>query len=177
MRSRSSFKANVLRVCNGQALPAQVRPLKHKPRQGLHAQRLMGAPVVVELEPVANHTHRALLCFEAMPMQALLLQRANDTLHHAVVLRAVECDECLPQAMPGPKPQSLVKDVEQLGSPSPVEEQPEAGHELTLLVDQDSASCPAIAPTIVSRGWMTSGRLVTLAPAPMPRGPEITEMI
>lgn len=54
--------------------------------------------------------------------------------------------------LPGPKPQSPVQDVEQMGAPSSAEEQPEEGDMLALLVDQDSASCPAIPLTIVSRG-------------------------
>lgn len=52
----------------------------------LHAQRLVRAPVVVELDPVADHAAGVLLAFEAVPMCALLLQGADDPLDHPVLL-------------------------------------------------------------------------------------------
>lgn len=39
----------------------------------LHAQRLLRAPEVVELDPVADHAHGVLLDLEAVPMGTLLL--------------------------------------------------------------------------------------------------------
>lgn len=54
--------------------------------------------------------------------------------------------------LPDPKPRSPVQDTEQLSAPSSVEEQPGEGDMLALLVDQDSASCPVVPLTIVSRG-------------------------
>ena len=60
--------------------------------------------MVVELDPVADHSHRMLLGFEAVAVSALLLQRANDALDHAVLLRAVRCDELLLQAVAANQP-------------------------------------------------------------------------
>ena len=44
--------------------------------------------MVVELDPVADHPYRVLLGFEAVPVDTLLLQGADHTLDHAVLLRA-----------------------------------------------------------------------------------------
>ena len=55
--------------------------------------------MVVELDPVADHSHRVLLGFEAVPVDALLLQGADHALDHAVLLRAVRGDELLAQAV------------------------------------------------------------------------------
>jgi len=55
--------------------------------------------VVVELDPVADHTTGVLQGFEAVPVDALLLQRANHPLHEAVLLRGVGRDELLLQAI------------------------------------------------------------------------------
>src|SRR3546814_16556112 len=65
----------------------------------LHAQRLMWAPGVVELDPVADHPAGVLLGFNALPVRALLLERPDDALDHAVLLRAVRRDEFLVQAV------------------------------------------------------------------------------
>lgn len=51
--------------------------------------------MVVELDPVADHSHRVLLGFEAVPVDALLLQGADHALDHAILLRAVRGDELL----------------------------------------------------------------------------------
>ena len=59
----------------------------------------MWTPVVVELDPVTDHAGGVLLTLEAMPVGALLLQRADDPLHHAVLLRTVRGDELLLQAI------------------------------------------------------------------------------
>jgi hypothetical protein len=37
----------------------------------------MGAPAVVDPDPVADHAHRVLLALEAMPVNALLLDRSD----------------------------------------------------------------------------------------------------
>ena len=59
----------------------------------------MRAPVVIELNPVADDAHGMLLCLEAMPVDTLFLQRPDHSLDHAVLLRAVGRDELLPQAI------------------------------------------------------------------------------
>ena len=64
-----------------------------------HAQGLVRAPVVVEADPVGNHSACGLQGLEAVPMHALVLQRADHPLDHAVLLRAVGGDERLLQAM------------------------------------------------------------------------------
>lgn len=45
--------------------------------------------VVIELDPVANGTTGLLQGFEAVPVDALLLQRADHPLNQAVLLRSV----------------------------------------------------------------------------------------
>ena len=57
----------------------------------------MRAAVVVEGVPVTDDAHRMLGAFEAVAMYALLLQRADEALDHAVLLRAVGRDELLLQ--------------------------------------------------------------------------------
>lgn len=52
----------------------------------------MRPPVVVELDPIADHAHRMLLAFEAVPVCALLLQRPDDAFDHAVLLWTVRGD-------------------------------------------------------------------------------------
>lgn len=64
----------------------------------------MRTPVVVELDPVADHPDRVLLALEAMAVCTLLLQRADDTLDHAVLLRAMRRDEPLLQAIVAHQP-------------------------------------------------------------------------
>ena len=59
----------------------------------------MRPPVVVESDPVSNGSHGVQLAFEAMPMHALLLERANDALDHPVLLWAMRGDKLLPQAI------------------------------------------------------------------------------
>jgi len=59
----------------------------------------MGPLVVVELDPVADHAAGVLQGFEAVAVDALLLQRANHPLHEAVLLRGVGRDEFLLQAI------------------------------------------------------------------------------
>ena len=57
----------------------------------------MRTPVVVELDPVADHATGVLLVLEAVPVDTRLLQGA--ALDHAVLLRTVRGDERLPQAV------------------------------------------------------------------------------
>ena len=58
-----------------------------------------GRRFFVKRDPVADHSHRMLLAFEAMAVCALLLERTDDAFHHAVLLRAMRSDELLPQAV------------------------------------------------------------------------------
>ena len=59
----------------------------------------MRAPVVVKQDPIADHSAGVLQSFEAVPMCALLLDRPDDALNHAVLLRAVRRNELLTQAV------------------------------------------------------------------------------
>lgn len=51
--------------------------------------------MVVEPDPVGNHSHGMLLALKAMSVRALLLQRPDDAFDHAVLLWAVGRDELL----------------------------------------------------------------------------------
>lgn len=55
--------------------------------------------MVVELNPIANHTAGVLLTFEATVVRTLLLQRSDQSLDHAVLLWALWRDELLLQAI------------------------------------------------------------------------------
>ena len=57
----------------------------------------MWSPIVVKADPVANNAHCVLLAFEAMPMNALLLQRPYNALDHSILLRAMRRDKLLLQ--------------------------------------------------------------------------------
>lgn len=59
----------------------------------------MRAAVVVETDPVADDAVGVLDALEAVAVNALLLERPDDALHHAVLLRAVRGDELLLQAI------------------------------------------------------------------------------
>ena len=59
----------------------------------------MRAPVVVELDPVADHAAGVLLVLETVAVDALLLQCADDPLDHAVLLRTVRRVELLSQTV------------------------------------------------------------------------------
>ena len=59
----------------------------------------MWAPVVVEVDPVADEAAGVLQRLEPVPMHALLLERADHPLDQAVLLRAVRRDEFLAQAV------------------------------------------------------------------------------
>ena len=59
----------------------------------------MWALLVVEPDPVTQYTAGVLQGFEPVPVGTLLLDRADDPLDHAVLLRAVWGDELLLQAV------------------------------------------------------------------------------
>lgn len=59
----------------------------------------MRAVVVVEADPVFNDAGRVLDAFEAVAVNALLLERTDQALDHAVLLRAVRGDELLAKAV------------------------------------------------------------------------------
>lgn len=59
----------------------------------------MRAFVVVELDPVADCSGRVREAFEALPVDALFLQRSDQALHHTVLLRRMGRDELLTQAI------------------------------------------------------------------------------
>ena len=63
----------------------------------LHSQRLAGPAVVVKANPVTDDTAGVLQRLDAVVVSALLLERADDTLDHAVLLWAVRRDELLAQ--------------------------------------------------------------------------------
>ena len=54
---------------------------------------------VIELDPVADGAGRVLDALEAVAVNALLLQRPDHTLDHAVLLGAMRGDELLSQAV------------------------------------------------------------------------------
>lgn len=57
----------------------------------------MRAPVVVKAYPVSDHAAGVLYGLEAMSMRALFVERADHAFNHAILLRAVRCDELLTQ--------------------------------------------------------------------------------
>ncbi len=57
----------------------------------------MRPPIIVEGYPVTDDAHRMRLAFEAMPVDALFLQRPDNALDQSVLLRAMRCDELLLQ--------------------------------------------------------------------------------
>lgn len=59
----------------------------------------MRSPAVVEVDPVANYAACVLQRLESMTVDALLLERPDYELHHAVLLRTVRGDEFLSQAV------------------------------------------------------------------------------
>lgn len=54
---------------------------------------MMGLLVVVELDPFADHSASVLQGFEAVTVDALLLQRPNHPFHQSILLRGVGPDE------------------------------------------------------------------------------------
>ena len=59
----------------------------------------MWPPVVVEPNPVSNHSAGVLQGLESVAMHTLVFERADDPLHHAVLLWAVGGDELLLQTV------------------------------------------------------------------------------
>jgi hypothetical protein len=59
----------------------------------------VGASLVVEADPVADHAASVLQALEAVSMYALLFERTDRTLDHAVLLRVVRCDVLLAQTL------------------------------------------------------------------------------
>ena len=57
----------------------------------------MWSSVVVEADPVGDGAGRVLNAVEALAMDALLFERPDHALDHAVLLRAVRRDELLTQ--------------------------------------------------------------------------------
>lgn len=82
----------------------------------------MRSSVVVEADPVTNHAGSVLDAVEAMAVNALLFQRADHALYHAVLLRAVRGYELLLQPItpdqcrevPRGKNQAVVRTQEEL---------------------------------------------------------------
>lgn len=56
--------------------------------------------MIVELDPVGQHAAGMLEGFEAMPVNALLFDRANHALDQTILLRTVGCDEFLLEPIP-----------------------------------------------------------------------------
>lgn len=56
-----------------------------------------GGPMVVEMDPAPDQAAGVLQELEAVTMHALLLERADDPLDQAVLLRAMRRDELLAQ--------------------------------------------------------------------------------
>ena len=51
--------------------------------------------MIVEVDPISNGSGCVLKAFEAMPVDALLLQGPNDAFDHSVLLRTVRRNELL----------------------------------------------------------------------------------
>jgi hypothetical protein len=83
-------------ICLARAQSAQVMPLI-PPRPVSSSRRMMRARDVLEADPVPDRACGVLEAVEALAMDALLLERPDDALDHAVLLRAVRRDELLLQ--------------------------------------------------------------------------------
>ena len=59
----------------------------------------MGPSLVVETDPVADHTAGVLQTLEAVAMYALFFESTDHTFDHPVLLRVVWRDELLPQTV------------------------------------------------------------------------------
>jgi hypothetical protein len=66
---------------------------------GLHTQRLMRTPVVVKADLVRDYTAGVLQGLESVAVHALVLERSDHALDHAVLPWAVRGDELLLQAI------------------------------------------------------------------------------
>ena len=60
--------------------------------------------MVVEPNPVSQHSSRMLQCLKPLPVYTLLLDRSNDPLHQSVLLRAMRRDEFLLQSIASHQP-------------------------------------------------------------------------
>ena len=87
-------KISTLRLYTHPALPAQIRKLMHKPHQ------MFSFPAPDVPPPNSSHSVRMLLAFESALEHILLLERADDTLHHTDDRGKVRRDELSPQAVP-----------------------------------------------------------------------------
>lgn len=73
----------------------------------------MRSPMVVESDPVADRSSGVLDAVEALTMDALLLQRPDHTLHHAILLWAVRGDELLLEPVAADQGRELVAGEDQ----------------------------------------------------------------
>ena len=64
-----------------------------------HVQRLMWALVVIEADPVPDDLAGMLQALKAVAVHTLLLEAANHTFSHAVLLRTVRRNKLLLQAI------------------------------------------------------------------------------
>ena len=53
----------------------------------------MWPTIVVKTDPISNNVHRMLQTFEEMSVNALLLQRLDNSLDHHILLRAMRGNE------------------------------------------------------------------------------------
>ena len=59
----------------------------------------MGTPVVIKADPIGYDTAGVLQGFKPMAVNALVLERSDDALDHAVLLGAIGRDELLLQTV------------------------------------------------------------------------------
>lgn len=84
---------------NDQALSARAGLLVDTPTPASSSPKPSTAPVVVEPDLVCNHQVDVRQAFKAVPVRTLLFQRADQPLHHSVLLRRVSFDEFLLQSV------------------------------------------------------------------------------
>jgi hypothetical protein len=65
--------------------------------RGFTAERLVWAPVVLELDPVGDDSHRMLLGLEVVTTHALFLQGPDDAFDQTILLGIMRRDELLLQ--------------------------------------------------------------------------------
>ena len=108
----------------------------------------MRPPIVVKSDPVTDDSHRMRLTFEAMPVDALFLERPDDALDQSVLLRAMRRDELLFQPIaadqarivPTGKNQPIVRAQQKRTGDPP--QRPKPGDE-RLLQCRRGGACPA----------------------------------
>ena len=64
----------------------------------------MGSAIIVEVDPISDCSCCMLKAFEAMPMNALLLEASDDAFNHSILLRTVRGYEHLFEAITTNKP-------------------------------------------------------------------------